>query len=165
MSNTLFDIVGEFQDLYEMATEEDIDPIAFENTLESLTAELEAKAAGCAAVMQQLKMEMDKAEELEQKFQAIKISRKNAWEKMKEYVKTAMVALGKDEIPAGDFTFKLRGNGGKRPLKITGEVPESFKKVVVEDDNEKIREYLKKQKDNKCEWAMLEERGKQVRIV
>ena len=66
-----------------------------------------------------------------------------------------------DPLNLGNFTLKVQNNGGLAPLKITGDVPESMTKVIVEPDNDKIREYLK---DNECEWAHLEERGKHIVI-
>lgn len=161
MSNTLFEIVGEFQQLYEIATDW-TDPQLFDDTLEALTADLEAKSAGYVAVMEQLKMEADKAEEIVKRYQAARIARDNAIKRMKERLLIAMDALGKKELPAGDFTIKIQKNGGKQPLTITGDVPESFSKVIVEPDNEKIREALAKGEE--LDFAHLEERGRHVVI-
>ena len=62
--NSLFNIVGEFNELYEMATsEEEQAEQVFIDTLESLKGELTEKAAGYVAVMNRLDMEMKKAEE------------------------------------------------------------------------------------------------------
>ena len=72
MSNTLFEIVGDFQRLYEIATD-GTDPQLFDDTLEALTGDLEAKSAGYVAVMEQLKMEADKADEIVKRYQAAKI--------------------------------------------------------------------------------------------
>lgn len=161
MSNTLFEIVGEFQQLYEIATD-GTDPQLFDDTLEALTGDLEAKSAGYVAVMEQLKMEADKAEEIVKRYQAAKIARENAIKRMKERLLIAMDALGKKELPAGDFTIKIQKNGGKQPLTITGDVPESFSKVIVEPDNEKIREALANGEE--LGFAHLEERGRHVVI-
>lgn len=73
----------------------------------------------------------------------------------------AMDALGKKELPAGDFTIKVKKNGGQAPLVIDGEVPENMTKVVIEPDNAKIREYLK---DNEAKWAHIGERGRHIEI-
>ncbi|MBR3339171.1 MAG: siphovirus Gp157 family protein [Lachnospiraceae bacterium] len=161
MSNTLFEIVGEFQQLYEIATE-GTDPQLLDDTLEVLTADLEAKSAGYVAVMEQLKMEANKAEEIVKRYQAAKIARDNAIKRMKERLLIAMDTLGKKELPAGDFTIKVQKNGGKQPLTITGDVPESFSKVIVEPDNEKIRVALAKGEE--LGFAHLEERGRHVVI-
>ena len=158
--SALFDIVGQFQELYEMMVD-GADPEVIEGTLDSLTAELEVKSAGYVAVMNQLKMEHQKAKELEAKFKDIKESRENAIKKMKERLLLAMDSLDKTEMPAGDFTIKVKGNGGQQPLKITGDVPDNMTKIEIKPDNDKIREYLK---DHTCGWAHLEERGKHIEI-
>ena len=87
--------------------------------------------------------------------------RENHIKRMKEALKMAMETAGTDQIAAGAFTIKLQKNGGLQPLKITGEVPDNMTKVIVEPDTDRIREFLK---DNECEWAHLEERGKHIVI-
>lgn len=160
----LFDLVGEFNKLYELATADDVDPEVFADTLEALTGELEVKASGYVAVIERLQMEADKADEISKRYGDLKKSREDAIKRMKDRLKLAMQEIGKSEIAAGDFTVKLKNNGGAQPLKITGDVPDAYKKVEISDDNTKIREYLKTLDGNKCEWAYLAERGQHVEI-
>lgn len=162
MSTTLFDIVGEFQDLYELATSEEIESEeAFIDTLESLKGELEAKSSGYVAVINRLDMEQKKADEIVKRYQALRDSRKNAIKRMKDTLMMAMDSLDRTEMPAGDLTIKIKKNGGVQPLVINGVVPDNMTKVIVEPDNEKIRAFLK---DNECDWAYLEERGRHIEI-
>lgn len=156
----LFEIVDEFQSLYDLLTE-DTDPQLIADTLESLTAELETKSAGYVAVRNQIDMEYKRAAELEKKFREIKKARENAKKAMDERLLMSMDALEVTELPAGDFTIKLKKNGGQAPLVIDGEVPEEFTKITIENDNEKIREYLK---ENECDFAHLGERGRHIEI-
>lgn len=162
MSTTLFDIVGEFQDLYELATSEEIESEeAFIDTLESLKGELEAKSSGYVAVINRLDMEQKKADEIVKRYQALRDSRKNAIKRMKDTLMMAMDSLDRTEMPAGDLTIKIKKNGGVQPLVINGVVPDNMTKVIVEPDNEKIRAFLK---ENECDWAYLEERGRHIEI-
>lgn len=156
----LFEIVGEYQSLYDILTDE-TDPEVIAGTLESLNLELEEKAAGYTAVRAQIDMEAKKAAELEKKYGEIKKARENAKKALDERLLMAMDALGKKELPAGDFTIKIKKNGGQAPLVIDGDVPENMTKVIVEPDNAKIREYLK---NYECEWAHLAERGRHIEI-
>jgi len=158
---TLFDITEDFRSLYELATDPECDEQVFLDTLEGLIGELEIKSCGYANVIKQLDMEAKQAKEVSQMFADKAKVRENHIKRMKEALKVAMETAGTDEIAAGTFTIKLQKNGGLQPLKITGEVPENMTKVIVEPDTERIREYLK---DNECEWAHLEERGKHVVI-
>lgn len=158
---TLFDITEDFRSLYELATDPECDEQVFQDTLEGLMGELEVKSCGYTQVIKQLDMEAKQAKEVSQMFADKAKVRENHIKRMKEALKMAMETAGTDQIAAGAFTIKLQKNGGLQPLKITGEVPDNMTKVIVEPDTDRIREFLK---DNECEWAHLEERGKHVVI-
>jgi len=165
MKVSLFDIVGEFQQLYEIATsEEEQAEEAFIDTLNSLKGELEEKSSGYCAVINRLEAEQAKAEEVSKAYAAVAKSRKNAIKRMKDTLLMAMEELEKTEMPAGELTIKIKKNGGMQPLVIDGNVPDNMTKVTIEPDNEKIRAFLKDQPDNKCEFAHLEERGRHIEI-
>lgn len=162
--NNLFDIVGEFNELYQMATsEEEQAEQVFIDTLESLKGELTQKAAGYVAVMNRLDMEMKKAEEIEKRYKAIKESRKNAIQRMKDACLWACDELGVKEIDAGDVKIKVKNNGGQLPLIIDKpeSVPENLTKITIEPDKAKIREYVE---NNECDFAHLEPRGRHIEV-
>lgn len=160
--SSLFDIVGEFQQLYEMATsEEEQAEQVFIDTLDSLKGELTEKAAGYIAVMNRLDMEQKKADEVVKRYQALRDSRKNAIKRMKDTLMLAMDQLQIDQMPAGDLTIKIKKNGGVQPLVIDGVVPDNMTKVIIEPDTDKIRAFLK---ENECDWAHLEERGRHIEV-
>lgn len=156
----LFEIVDEFRLLYDILTDE-TDPEVIAGTLESLNLELEEKAAGYTAVRAQIDMEAKKAAELEKKYGEIKKARENAKKALDERLLMAMDALGKKELPAGDFTIKIKKNGWQAPLVIEGEVPENMTKVIIEPDKTKIREYLE---NHEAKWAHIGERGRHIEI-
>ena len=159
---TLFEIVGEFQQLYDMACEES-DSEAFADTLEALTGELDVKASGYVNVINRLDMEAKKAADLEKKFSDIKKSRENAIKRMKQTLLAAMDLIDKTEIPAGDFTIKIQKNGGQQPIKIDEElVPDNYRKVILEIDKDKIRKAL--EGGEELSFARLEERGRHISI-
>ena len=161
MSNTLFELVDEMQDLYQMAIDPECDPEVLEGSIESVMGLIEVKACGYANLLKQLDMEAKQAKQVAEMFADKAKVRENNIKRMKEALKIAMGRLDKKELPAGAFTIKLQANGGLQPLKIDGEVPQNMTKVIVEPDNDKIREYLK---ENTCSWAHLEERGKHIVI-
>ena len=162
MKATLFDIVGEFQDLYNLATSEEIESEeAFIDTLESLKGELEAKSTGYVAVINRLEAEQAKAEEVAKAYSAVAKSRKNSIKRMKDTLLMAMDSLDRTEMPAGELMIKIKKNGGLQPLVIDGDVPDNMTKITVEPDNDKIRSFLK---ENECDWAHLEPRGRHVEI-
>ncbi len=159
--STLFEIVDEFKELYELATDSDVDSEVWEDTLEALTGELEVKGKGYVNVIKQLEMEAKQAAEVSKMFADKQKVRENHIKQMKEALKVAMEQIGTNAIEAGDFTIKLQANGGLEPLVIDGDVPQNMQKITISPDNEKIRQFLK---NNTCEWAHLEERGKHIVI-
>ena len=161
MKQTLFDLTDEMQELYEMSTDPDIDPEVLENSIVSVISAIKIKSTGYANLIKQLEMEQKQAEMVSQAFADKARVRKNNIKRLKEYLMIAMDKLDTSALPAGAFTFKIQKNGGVQPLKIDGEVPQNMTKVIVEPDNDKIREFLK---DNTCDWAHLEERGRHIVI-
>lgn len=158
---TLFEIVDDMQELYEMATDPEVDPEVFQDTLEGLKGMLEVKACGYVNVIKQLDMEAKQAKEVAQMFTDKAKVRENNIKRMKDVLKMAMDSTEQKSMAAGAFTIKLQKNGGLQPLVIDGEVPQNMTKVIVEPDGNKIREFLK---DNTCEWAHLEPRGEHIVI-
>lgn len=159
---TLFDITADFQQLYEMATDPECDEQVFNDTLEALTGELEVKSKGYVSVIKQLEMEMTQANITAEMFKMKSKVRENHIKRMKEALLYAMTEIGTDKVEAGDWTIKVQKNGGQQPLVIDGEVPQSYKQIVYQDDKALIRKALEDGKQ--LEFAHLEERGKHIVI-
>lgn len=163
MGRTLFDMTAEMEQLYAMATEEELfDEQIFQDTLEGLMGEIEVKGAGYVAVINQLDMEQKKAKELADQFRLKAEIRANSIKWMKTALKDCMERMNLKQIDAGDYTIKLQKNGGKQPLVISGDVPESMCKVILEPDKDKIRAAIEYGED--VGYAFLEERGQHVVI-
>jgi len=160
--SSLFNIVGEFQDLYQLAIDEELDPQVFEDTLEGLKGELEIKAGGYISVIQQLDMESKKADELMHQFEMKRDIRKARIKRMKDMLLDAMIQTDNLKIEAGEYTVKVVNNGGVEPMIIDGEVPESMCKVILEPDKQRIREAIENGQD--MPYAHLEPRGKHITI-
>lgn len=160
---TLFEITDELQRFYQMAIDEELSDDAFDDTLACIMAELEVKADGYANVIKQLEMESKQAEEIEKEFRQKKEIRARRVKKMKDAIRDAMMVANTKELNAGKFTIKLQKNGGLEPMVIDKpeEVPDNMKVIKYENDNAKIREYLK---DHQVDWAHIEERGSHVVI-
>ena len=160
---TLFEITDELQRFYQMAIDEEISDDAFDDTLSCIMAELEVKADGYANVIKQLEMESKQAEEIEKEFRQKKEVRARRVKKMKDAIRDAMMVANTKELNAGKFTIKLQKNGGLDPMVIDkpDEVPDTMKVIKYENDNARIREYLK---DHKVDWAHIEERGNHIVI-
>lgn len=160
-NSTLFDLKEQFRALYELAIS-DNDEQAFLDTLEALKGELEVKAGGYTHVIKQLEMEAKECDNVIANFRAKKEVRENHIKRMKEALMEAMDTAGVESIPAGEYTLKIAKNGGLQPLKIDGEVPDNYKKVVYEDDKDLIRKALNDGEE--LEFAHLEPRGRHLNI-
>lgn len=160
--STLFEITKEYMAFYEMIADEETDLAVIEDTLESLDSELETKAAGYVAVMKQIEMEADKADQMSEAWKAKADRRRNAIKRIKDRLLHAMNTIGKKKVEAGDYTISVQKNGGVLPLNITGRVPESFCKITIEPDNGKIRQAIEEGKN--ISFANLGERGSHIVI-
>ena len=158
----LFDITKEFQQLYDLATDPEVDPDVFADTLEALTGELEVKGRGYVSVIKQLEMEAKQAKEISQQFADKQKVRENHIKQMKEALLFAMTKIGTDQIEAGEWTIKVQKNGGLQPMVIDGEVPHNYTIIVEEPNKEKIRKAL--ESGEELDFAHLEERGKHISI-
>lgn len=158
--STLYDIKGEFMQLYELATE-DGDEQAFLDTLESLKGDLANKAADYIRVMKQLAMESKECDIVADTFKCKKLRRDKAYKRMNDALMEAMQTAGIEELDAGEYKLKIVNNGGVLPLEITGEVPDNFLKVSYEPDKAKIREALQY---TELPFAHFGEKGKRLNI-
>ena len=162
---TLYSLAEEYQRLLEWAEDPEIDPVAFADTLESLQFEFDQKAEGYCMVVRQLEADMKAYNDAAQEFLRKKTVCESSIKRMKEALKKAMEQTGQKKVQAGLFKVAISGNGGKRPMTITGDVPEKFKVVKYENDNEKIRNYLESLgNSDACTWAKLEEYGTHLSI-
>ena len=162
---TLYDIAGEYQRLYDLATDiEDPDSEeAFNNALEDLNTDLAVKAEGYATVIRQLEMEGEECDRLVKLLTAKRDVRRNHAKRMKETFIKALDMIGKDTVDAGMFTLKVSKNGGKQPMTVDeGKVPDNYMKIKYEPDNELIRKTL--ESGIELNFARLEERGRHLTI-
>ena len=170
MEQTLMSLVGEHSQIMEMINDPEVDQQMILDTLEGIEGEIEIKADGYATVLRGIEFERaalkGKKEYLKSLLDEISVQDKRLEsheEAMKDRLMAAMIATGKDEvgIKTDKFTFKIKTAGGQQKLEKVGEVPDSFKKVIYEDDDTKIKEFLK---ENTCDWARLLPRKKYLDI-
>lgn len=162
MSN-LYEITGDFLRLLDMMEDPDADQEALTNALEDLQDEFEAKAEGYGKVIRQLEADVEAFKREEEWFRRKRVTLENNVTKLKTALMRAMELTGNQKLDAGAFKFSIAKNGGKRPVLITGDVPEQFLKFKAEADNEKIRQFLDKI-DYECEWARYGDAGSHLNI-
>jgi len=164
----LYDIVGEYQELYEMLTECTDDAEleqTINDTLEAVKGELEVKAGGYVHIIKQLDMELKACEEQEYEWHIKALRRKDSINRMKAALKDALIATGhEDGLQAGDYTIKVVKNGGVAPIVYDHEedIPQNLMRIKYEKDAKLIREYLEQHPETK--WAHIEPRGTHLAI-
>ena len=152
MSN-LYQLTSNYQHVFEMLSQDDVDEQMIEDTLESIEGEIEEKADNYAKIILELEAKANaRKAEAKRLTESAKIY-ENRIKRLKANLFDSMKNVGKP---------KFSQNGGKAPLKIDGEVPEEYKKTILEDDTDKIREFL--ENGNELPFAHLEARGESLRI-
>lgn len=174
---SLFALTAQYNELYDMLTDESVDEEVVVDTLDGILGEIEVKSEGYVAVINRLDMELDACEKQKKMWEQRYNTRKNAIDRLKKALVNAMMQMDKTEIKAGDNTIKLVNNGGVAPLKYKvgdlilsskevkiEDIPKEYRKTVVTEtvDGEKVRKAL--ESGEKLDFAYIGERGKSIRI-
>lgn len=161
MSN-LYQLTNNYEQVLNMLYDEDVDEQMILDTLEGIEGEIEDKADGYAKIIRELEAMRDaRKEEMYRQQEGARVL-DNKIKLLKQNLFNAMKQTGKTKFATDLFTFNIAKNGGKQPLTIDGDVPEEYKKIIKENDNEKIRADLEAGKE--LPFAHLEPRGESLRI-
>lgn len=162
--NELFNLVGQYREVYDMMTDPEVDDEVVKDTLEGLMGEIEVHAEGFATMIHRLDMEIDVCKKNKDEWSVAEKVRKNRKARFLDMIKYAMISLGISEIKAGDETFKMQNAGGQLPVVVdeNATVPERFTKMTIETDKELIRKALND--GEKLDFARFGERSKVLRI-
>ena len=162
---SLFELKGEYLQLMDWMDDPEVDPKALEDTLESVKFEIVEKAEGYIQVIENFNADAEMFSKQAKLFKEKADKAEANANKLLKILKDAMEETGQTELKTDLFTIKVVANGGKQTLKIDGDVPEQYKVVKYENDNEKIRAYLDTLSDPvACTWAHLEPRGTRLSI-
>ena len=177
MSESLFQLTGEYREIYALLTEEP-DSEVVQDSLESVMGAIEAKSEGYVAIINQLEMEEEACKRQIEEWTYRRKVRENAQKRLKERMVQAMEAMGKKEIKAGATTICLRNNGGQLPLRYFSKdvadipkdkvdmqnVPKEFRRTVITEtiDTDKVRKAL--DRGEKLNFVEYGERGKGIRF-
>lgn len=161
---TLYDIQGEYQRLFELMVDDEVDEDAINDTLESLNFDLAEKATGYVHIIKQLEMESDACDKAIEEYRHKKEMRQNSVKRLKEALIKAMDIANLKEIKTGLYSLKIANNGGKAPLVIPDEslVPDRYMKIKYEPDKELIRKTIEDGTD--LPFAEIKDRGRHLNI-
>lgn len=161
---TLYELTTEYQTLLDLGDSPDPeDQQAFLDTLEGLDFEIGLKADAYAAVRSQLIGKKAAIDAEIDRLKAFSNAAGKSIERLEKSLYEAMTAMNKDVIKTDLHTFKIVKNGGKAPLVLDEQnVPDNYKKVVLEIDKSKIRQAL--EDGEQLPFARIGERGTHLSI-
>lgn len=107
---TLFDLTTDLLNLYEMATEPDLDAEVLQDTIDAVEGEIEVKADGYAKVIRQMDGDIATLKAEIDRLSNRKKSIENSKDRIKKSLETAMMATGKTKFKTELFSFGIQKN-------------------------------------------------------
>lgn len=176
---SLFELTDDFRRLIDMGCPEITDKdseedkaakeneiAVFDETLNTILECIGDKADAYCYAMSMLRGRSDIVKAEISRLSSMKKAIDNAEKRMKERLQMALEAMEESGIEKPCIktdlrTIKLAGNGGVQPMKVIEEkVPASYKRVILETDNDKIRAAL--EKGETLDFAELLPRGRHL---
>lgn len=147
---TLYELTGEYLQLLALAEDPDIDPQVLADTMEGLGGEIEDKADGYAKVIRQLEADSTALKAEIDRLTARKRAIDNSIDRMKESLKTAMIACEKPKFKTELFSFGIQKNPAKLVIDKESTDHALPEYVIIQApiwNKEKLKEDLKAGKD------------------
>lgn len=153
---TLYEITGQFVELLTWAEDPDVDEQTFQDTLESLTAEIEEKADGYAKIIRQLQGEVEAIKAEVDRLTNRKTAIENHITFMKKNLEQSMIATGKEKFKTELFSFNIQNNPASVVLDVDEDmVPDQYSVTTKKVDKKGILQAIKNGEE--IEFAHLEQ--------
>jgi hypothetical protein len=123
---TLYELTGQMQALLALMEDPDVDPQIIEDALEAISGEIEVKADGYARVMAELEARKAAVKAEKDRLAALESSLGKNIDRMKESLKTSMIATGKTKFKTDLFSFSVQKNPPKVVIDDPSRIPEGF---------------------------------------
>lgn len=148
--STLYDLTGEWLDLYDMADDPDMDADVWFDTIEGLEGEIEDKADGYAKVIAQLNADAAAIKAEEDRLYSRRKTIENRVNNMKSRLQSMMELTGKTKFKTPLFSFGIQNNPASVIIDemYIENIPEEY--LIQQDpkiDKAKLKEDLKAGKD------------------
>lgn len=124
--STLYQLTGQMQALLALMEDPDVDPQIVEDSLEAISGEIEVKADGYARVMAELEARKAAVKAEKDRLAALESSLGKNIDRMKESLKTSMIATGKIKFKTDLFSFSVQKNPPKVVIDDPSRIPEGF---------------------------------------
>ena len=164
--SSLYELTGQMQALLALMEDPDTDPQIIEDSLEAVSGEIEVKADGYARVMAELEARKAAVKAEKDRLAALESSLGKNIDRMKESLKTSMIATGKTKFKTDLFSFNIQKNPPKVVIDDPSRIPEGF--LIPQPpkvDTASIKESLKSV-DAAASWEGIchLEQGESLRI-
>lgn len=149
----LYEIVGEFKELLEMASEENMDQKLISDTLEGVEFEFEEKADGYAKVVKMLEGDVEAIDKEIKRLTEKKNTIKNNISGIKKNLENAMLLTGKTKFKTLLFGYNIQKNPASVSIDDETLIPKDF--WIEQEpklDKKSLAAYLK---ENEVSWAHL----------
>lgn len=124
--STLYELTGQMQALLALMEDPDTDPQIIEDSLEAVSGEIEYKADCYARVMAELEAQKAAVKTEKDRLAALESSLGKNIDRMKESLKTSMIATGKTKFKTPLFSFSIAKNPPKVVIDDPDRIPEGF---------------------------------------
>jgi hypothetical protein len=163
---TLYELTGQMQALLALMEDPDVDPQIVEDSLEAISGEIEVKADGYARVMAELEARKTAVKAEKDRLAALESSLGKNIDRMKESLKTSMIATGKTKFKTDLFSFSVQKNPPKVVIDDPSRIYDDF--LIPQDpkiDTAAIKNALKNA-DEAPLWEGIAhlEQGESLRI-
>lgn len=149
----LYEIVGEFKELLEMASEENMDQKLISDTLEGVEFEFEEKADGYAKVVKMLEGDVEAIDKEIKRLTEKKNTIKNNISGIKKNLENAMLVTGKTKFKTLLFGYNIQKNPASVSIDDEALIPKDF--WIEQEpklDKKLLAAFLK---ENEVSWAHL----------
>lgn len=149
----LYEIVGAFKELLEMASEENMDQKLISDTLEGVELEFEEKADGYAKVVKMLEGDVEAIDKEIKRLTEKKNTIKNNISGIKKNLENAMITTGKTKFKTLLFGYNIQKNPVSVSIDDENQIPKDF--WIEQEpklDKKSLAAYLK---ENEVSWAHL----------
>lgn len=161
----LYELSNDYLEVLDMMDDDTWDEQTVMDTLEAVDGEFDYKAESMAKIIKSFQAKSDAVKEEIDRLTARRKSFENKAEFFKAVLFQNMQVIGKKKIKTALFAISIAKNGGKEPLKITGNIEDIPGKYLIPQDpipnTDAIRALLA---EKEVDWAHLEPRGEHLGI-
>ena len=161
----LYELTEQYEELYSMLYDEEIDEQMIFDTAEGLEGEIEEKADNYEKMIFSMKADIEAIKNEEKRLYAKRTTLENRSQSLKDMLQANLEFIGKTKFKTALFSFNVQKNGGLQPLTITQNLDEIPGKYLIPQPPKVNTDAVRKLLEGKeVEWAHLEPRGQSLRI-